>query len=1029
MILSKIISKIFKVKIENENQNKSSLDNVKPNNNIKINSEKEKNKDEIIAKLKSKLGKLFNVYLMNSKIIDNENENHISKIMFFVKDNLLFLINSFFDNFKDRICMKLPKEILSIIINILIEYDVDCESVINEFKILQEKINLLVKNEKNEKSLPGLKLNLRRSSTSKKIRKNILSKKRTRNTKLSKKLEKGATKIEKYFRKSSVIQEINFENIENSKKFSSKKINNKNNNEINNFLKEKTSPEFFNLNSKKSNLSSNHYQNDRIIRQGIFSTIFENENNLNNDSYMSLNESRRSKVSCSKEKEKEKREINYKNYFKNSFLKTRNYSNPNPNNYDNYSCVSFMESSGQPVNYLFSNVSHFSNNNYHNNKFINMNNSFSHLRSVNQSFENENYSQQRKSSNVTFGFQFSNNSNANNLNNFNIFNSSFLNQTDILNNNISMSHDSNIFNEKLYDELNGNLSYKTNPLKKQNSYENKTLGDIYNTENIHQSQGSNSNLLNQQKSEKSEAVSSPQNYVINSNQDNLSKVSSSEFNLKIKKPKGNFQSLSNQFISSSKSTNNSIFSNNNNSQLSLIQQKSNENVNPNSYNNNDTESKEIVSTKKINLSFHDNDSIVLNSSFCLDSQSFYDCENRKTNKSYGLNTLLHNKIDNLPKMKKIKNENSNKKIRNSKKFENKFINMIFNKLNEKVSNSIKDPLKNENESINLNDLKKKSNCNELDIRTNRDKEAENRNIYPNFVYTEKSDQSKINNENYIEDKHCLSPVPKKQVEEITKSPEIIKNCSNNKINLKNNNSKKYKNGNIKNYLSAEKPKNEIVDDHTQNEKNDNVEENHFKKENENVSKAKSIKIMDYTIENNPILKEINKSNFGESLKKIKEKNYSESSNKITTRSSSSTIQTCTTTASEDISKMKTGSYIDRNDLNYTSENFLNKKRKNETINNKLGCLDENNENNKNADNIIDKNNKNKNLSIKNQSEINVRRYNNKKSRKVSIASITDDEILAFQTPDKRQEVSKVTLSPNTVSKKNLMVLFAQIKKN
>ncbi len=63
-----------------------------------------------------------------------------------------------------------------------------------------------------------------------------------------------------------------------------------------------------------------------------------------------------------------------------------------------------------------------------------------------------------------------------------------------------------------------------------------------------------------------------------------------------------------------------------------------------------------------------------------------------------------------------------------------------------------------------------------------------------------------------------------------------------------------------------------------------------------------------------------------------------------------------------------------------------------------------------------------NIDIKNDEEM-------KNIRKFSIASMTDDEILAFQTPDKKEDINILKFSPNTVSRKNLMELFKQIKKN
>lgn len=1031
--MSKIISKVFKVKIEDDKLKKANENKINTKNNIDIstndNDNNEKNKNKIFKKLKSKLGKHFNIYLMNSKIIDNDNENHNSKIEYFLRENILFFFNNFFDNFKEKIDMLIPREILSIILNILVDYEVECGSVFEEIQDLLNKMDLILIKEEKQTNPISVKLNSRRLSTNKKLRKSKLSKKRTRITILSK-LEKGATKIDKYFTKSNIKQEINFENVENSKKnFNNKQVSIKNN-ELNYFLKEKISPGFFNFNNVNPRLAAKSAAVTQypttirgINKQGTFSTIFERETNLNESHFSNhgsnrLNESRGSRISQSKETKKQ--ELNYRNYFKNSILKSRNYANNHKAvNFDNYSTVSLIESSGHPFNYNYSNISHISQNNYLNQKFININNSFSHLKSANQSFECENYSEQRKSSNVTFGFQLSNNTNANNLNNSNILNSSFFNNTEILTNNISMTAGSNTLNEKLYDELNGNLELKSNLLQKQNSCEAITANsDIinYNSVNNLQMQGSNSNLFPQQKSEKSETVvCSPQNYLLYNNSDNLSKISSGEFNNKIKKPRGNINFFTHPIISSSKSTNHSVISNSNNSQFSLIQHKSNKNLNQNS--NFEFESKDNLTPfmKKITLSFNDNDSNLLNSSFYCDSQSIHDSENKKANKSYGLNNRFHNRIDNLPKMKKIKNGSSGKKIKNNKKCENKFISMIFNKLEQERDYS------NLNESIDVS-----ISHGELDSKSNYIIKEDSKSVETN----NRNKSIKSDKANNIKNLVVINNFYNKQKEDLIKnSPQILKSPNN--TNTKS--AKKYKNANIKNYLSEEKPKrnfnNEItnsedlLENNHQKNKEENPDTNGYKPLNESTGKL-DVEIKSANI---PQLKEITKSNLAESIANVKNRNSqtTNSLNKVSTRSAI-TAETCPTTASGGSSIIKTRSANLKAYENPNINNMLlNKKRKLDTSNEEI-------ENNKNAYNIILEKNKiiKKNANKKvNKTEEHTKKNEGKNIRKASLASNTDDEVLAFQTPDKRQEICKVKFSPNTVSRKNLMELFAQIKKN
>jgi len=1052
--MSKIISKVFKVKIENENIKKNNEKILYNNNNISsamIINNKEKNKSLIFNKLKSKLGKNFNFYLMNSKIIDNEDENHDSKLKFFLRENILYFFNNFYDNFQEKIDMELPREILSIIINILLEYEVDCDKVLDDFQNLLNKMNLILKKEEKELDPIEIKFKPKRFLNNKKLRKNKLLKKRTRSNKL-KNQEKGETKIENYFNKSNIRQEIKFEKDDNSKKSYNKTKQAIKSNEFINFLKDKSSPGFFNFNNINPSLESksasiSQYPSIKSInRQGTYSTIFESEINLNESrisNHMSnrLNESRGSRVSNCKESINQ--ELNYKNYFKSSILKTRNYSQNNnyAGNFDNYSTVSLIESSGQPFNYNYSNVSQISQTNYYNHKLIN---SFSHLKSPNQSFD-DNYSQQRKSSNLTFGFQFSNNMNANNLNNSNILNSSFLNNTDILTNDINMTAGSNTLNEKIYDELNGNFEFKSNFLHKQNSCEAITTNsdnNIFNSENNLQIQISNP--INPQKDDKSEInVCSPQNYFLLSNNDNLSKNSSGEFNNKIKKPRGNINYFTHPVISSSKSTNNSIISNSNNSQFSLIQQKSNGNFNHNINSNMEIESTDCVTPflKKITLSFNDNDSNLLNSSYNCDSQSNVDSENKKANKSYGLNTWLHNRIDNLPKMKKIKNGSAGKKLKNYKKCDNNFINMIFNKLTDKTGNTIREPKKEEkyfshlNESDNLSII-----YSELDSKSS-------------YILREDSESVDINNRNKLVKSDKATQIKeiidikkfyKKQIEEYSKKSPEINRSSCKETNT--NSAKKYKNLNIKNYLSEEKPRKNsnnkgnnivnIIENHHQNNEKIN-DPNKEQALNKRVS-AGNICYENYINDFNnqshrSHLKEITKTNFAESISNIKKRN-SEASNSLNKvlLISVKTAETCPTTASGGNSIIKTRrAYISKLENTNTCTFLLNKKRKTykstEEINNKI----ENNENNKNGENIIEEKCK-KFIKSSNKNVIIKERQNKEKEktyiRNTSLASNTDDEILVFQTPDKTQ-ISKVKSSPNSVSRKNLMELFAQIKKN
>jgi len=171
------------------------------------------------------------------------------------------------------------------------------------------------------------------------------------------------------------------------------------------------------------------------------------------------------------------------------------------------------------------------------------------------------------------------------------------------------------------------------------------------------------------------------------------------------------------------------------------------------------------------------------------------------------------------------------------------------------------------------------------------------------------------------------------------------------------------------------------------------------------------------------LKEITKSNFSESFIKVVEKNNIENSIKLESKNSSHsnyTSDSCPTTVSGSFSIKTRSGVIKKKENDQTI--FLNKKRNYDNIDEKNPKLQKKNKNLvKNAHSII--NQKESNLN----KEKNVNKIKN--IRKASITSMTDDEILAYQTPDKKEDFTKLKYSPNTVSRKNLMELFKQIKKN
>ncbi len=258
LIISKIISKLFKTKNDITSQKDKINDNFE--NNFKTSPTKFLSKgiikESLFNKLKIKFGKYFNIYLMNSKIIDNEDESHCKKIRFFLREIILFFFIIFFENFKEKIDLNLPKEIISIIIEVLQEYEIDCEETISDLQKLCEKMNYIIFEEDEKMKGFSQKINLKsRISTNKKLRKTILSKKRTRTTKL-KKLEKGANKLEKYFKISSINQEIKNNKFENSNMNNCNKL----------ISNEKNNPYIFNKSNPNIKLS-----------KGSYSKIFENE--------------------------------------------------------------------------------------------------------------------------------------------------------------------------------------------------------------------------------------------------------------------------------------------------------------------------------------------------------------------------------------------------------------------------------------------------------------------------------------------------------------------------------------------------------------------------------------------------------------------------------------------------------------------------------------------------------------------------------------------------------------------------------
>lgn len=480
---------------------------------------------------------------MNSKIIENEVEDHGEKASFFLLEIVLCFINSVLFYIKEKKILQNAKILITIIISILSIQELD-ESIIKNFENCLSKISGVLTPEEEEKKniLPNKLLLKHKISTNKKKlrKKKILSQHAKINH--SKAVDKGATKIEKYFQPEKVKYRNNKKNsqssnIDISKNLSIEKL------PSNQFLPAKFSNKFYNniLNKKctSETLNSNNddYTNKNIpnlindsnnnkhlgsyksskasvnnscfniadkLGKTTYSLIFENDSNQNPVSCSNANAySNNSKLSFSKhplkgiasiadkrskeiEIKNNQEEISYQKFFK-DVVKSRNYINTNSNSINNGN---------------YNNL--YGNGNKH--KYKNLNYQYHSRSSREHSIDDmasiHSHPQNRKHSNVTFGHSsviYNNNlSNSNILNSSLILNSSnHQNSNNSLASNMQANIDVNYnynHSSDVYANANSNLLLKQNSVYisscLNNNNDDNNSDNLYPSNDIYQMQSS-----------------------------------------------------------------------------------------------------------------------------------------------------------------------------------------------------------------------------------------------------------------------------------------------------------------------------------------------------------------------------------------------------------------------------------------------------------------------------------------------------------------------------------------------------------
>ena len=480
--------------------------------------------------------------------------------------------------------------------------------------------------------------------------------------------------------------------------------------------------------------------------------------------------------------------------------------------------------------------------------------------------------------------------------------------------------------------------------KKNSNFVNSLNGNLCNTNmsfgsvnSLNEDSNGNCNILRQNSVNSNYIINNDLNYsnILISNQENSKTFSE----IHIKKP---YNIPSYQVISSSKSTNNS-----NISHFSFNHFGFNNNCNS--------------SSRKSNKSLCELD-ISLN-------ESSLDIKKPKL----GLNSLLLNKLNNLPKTKKMKT-NSNKKNNNEKG--TKFFNMLCEKL--KISHLSK---RNESDlnNINHNERLNKTEENPENLNENTNKINSSPKFCNSFNHPElsliKHDSSNSSKDIIsLEGSYDSFTKHNFKTEEKLKSTNLEKTCSLRKLLNDKFYSKEKRDLLMKSPIFNKKQINDITNS------NEKTTEKSYKNE------------TSPDIKNNPVfqsdLKQINCNNFKETIQNMINKDMQENKNpKSLSRGNNSNSTTFSKSEDNSFSKTRSSTRLEK------KTHFLNKK-------------------------------KNCKISEKDDS------FNlSGKKRKTSMNySNTDDEILAYQTPVKLVELQKSDLSPNTAARKNLMDIFSQFKK-